>query len=417
MAFGLTGVWFTELFFMCVSVFFAWKTALFFGNKLTAFLGVVCAFVVFQSFFYEVAGTEEYSLPFMMVSLYIFTKYFFTKKGPPFCEIIILGICFAISVFIRINHFALWFGFCFIIALKSVLTKQWTQLLKYTAGFTAGIIIVSIPVLLYLTHNNALSDYINQNFLVGSSRAFTGFSIKGLVNSFLEIMYKNFCYIPLASCFLWLVKTRKIIPLFYTLGFLLAYLSTIFFLAVIRTDFDHYNILLAPFLVPAFVFCVNLCFAYFKNSKGKNIIVMCFLCIIFSKEIISWVNDIFKIASHKDKMRNELITAGKTIDRFTRDGDTVISLGFPCRLYIFTERQSASRYIYQTSGAAFAPGMQEEFLSDLQRNSPALIAIQNQDDRYDYLPDWFAPVYEMIAEGYRLLSDENGFYLFVREKE
>jgi hypothetical protein len=74
---GLAGVWITELFFMCISVLFAYKTALFFGKPYFAFWGVVCSFTVFQFFFYEVAGTEEYSLPFMMVSLYIFIKYFF----------------------------------------------------------------------------------------------------------------------------------------------------------------------------------------------------------------------------------------------------------------------------------------------------------------------------------------------------
>jgi hypothetical protein len=352
----------------------------------------------------------------MMISLYLFTKYYFTKKEPRIYEPVILGICFAASVFIRINHFALWLGFCFIILFESLLNKQWARAIKYILCFAAGIIVVSVPVLLYLIRNNALSDYINQNLLLGSSRAFTGFSIVHFIESFLTILYKDFCFLPLAAGFLWIVKKRKAIPVFYTLAFLVSFLLTILFLAVIRTNFGHYNMILTPFLVPALTFCVKSAFAYFADCKYKTSIVLCFLFIILSKEMASWFYDGYIIISHKDKTRNELIAADKTIDQFTKDGDLIISLGFPCQIYLFTERQSASRYIYQTSGAAYDPGMKDEFIRNIQTKRPKIIAIRNENDRYDYLPDWYAPIYNLIAEDYRLLSDENGYYLFVRKE-
>jgi hypothetical protein len=423
MAFGgFTGVWLTELFFMCVAVFFAYKTALLIennggggGNKYIAFLGTLCSFIIFQSFFYEVAGAEEYSLPFMIISLYIFTKYYFTKKEPPVYCLLILGICFAVSVFIRINHFALWFGFCFVILIELVVRKQWGLLLKYILCFAAGILVVSVPVLLYLRRNNALQDYINQNLLSGGSRAFTGFSIKEFIKSFLTIMYKNFCFIPLVAGFLWIFKKPKNIPLAYAFGFLFSYLLTVFLLAVIRTNFTHYNMLLTPFLVPTFAFCIKLMFIYFMDVKHKNIIVLFFLVIVLSGEILKWLDDGYETVVPKDNDLYEFTVTGKTIDQWTKPGDTIISLGLSCQIYLFTERHPASRYFYQTSGAAYVPNMQEEFLSDLQKNKPEIIAIKNQDGRYDYLPPWYAPVYDMIANDYRLLSDENGYYLFIRK--
>lgn len=412
---GFTGVWLTELFFMCVSVFFAYRTALFSGNKCTAFIGTFCSFIIFQSFFYEVAGAEEYSLPFMMISLYIFTKYYFTKKEPPVYELVVLGICFAVSVFIRINHFALWLGFCFVIVFESLAKKQWVLLIKYMLCFLAGLLVISVPVLLYLIRNNAFSDYINQNVLSGSARAFTGFSIIHFINSFLTIMYKNFCFLPIVVGFLWLIKRPKNIPNAYVSAFLLSYFLTILFLAVIRTNFDHYNMMLVPFLVPASAFCLRYIFAYFADCRHKNIILLCFLCIIFLKEIALWVYDGYIVISHKDKTRNELIAVGKTINQFTKDGDTIISLGFPCKIYLFTERLSASRYIYQTSGADYDPNMREEFISDIQTRRPKIIAIRSENGHYDYLPDWYAPIYAMIANDYSLLSTENGFYLFMQK--
>ena len=356
---GFTGVWLTELFFMCVSVFFAYRTALFLGNKYAAFLGTVCSFIVFKSFFYEVAGSEEYSLPFMMISLYIFTKYYFTKKELPVYELAILGIGFSASVFIRINHFALWLGFCFIIAFELLGKKQWSLFIKYILCSLAGILIISVPVLLYLIRNNALSDYINQNMLSGSLRAFTGFSIKGSIKSFLTITYKYFCFLPLSVGFLWILKKPKSISVSYTLAFLFSYFLTVFSLAVIRTNFDHYNMILVPFLVPAFTFCARSVFTYFAGFRYKTIIVMCFFCIVFLKDIVFWLRDGYAIIRDEGEPLNELIAAGETINQFTKDGDTIISLGFPCRIYLFTERRSASRYIYQASGAEYDLNMRE----------------------------------------------------------
>jgi hypothetical protein len=60
--------------------------------------------------------------------------------------------------------------------------------------------------------------------------------------------------------------------------------------------------------------------------------------------------------------------------------------------------------------------MQQEFLSDIQKNRPKIIAIINSEDRYDYLPDWYAPIYKMVENDYHLLSNENNYYLFIRNE-
>ncbi|MDR2515773.1 MAG: hypothetical protein LBC88_00150, partial [Spirochaetaceae bacterium] len=106
----------------------------------------------------------------------------------------------------------------------------------------------------------------------------------------------------------------------------------------------------------------------------------------------------------------------KIIDEQTAPGDTVIFLGFPCRIYLFTQRDAASRYIYQTSGVNYEPGAREEFLADLRTNKPAVIVIENQEGRFDHLPAWYAPVYSMIENEYQLFSDKNGYFLFRKQE-
>lgn len=406
------GVWIIELVFMCVTVFFAYKTALFFENKYIAFGGVVCSLIVFQTFFYEVAGSEEYALPFMMISKYIFVKHYFIQKETPVHELISLGICFAITFFLRTNMFPLWLGFCAIITMESIHERKILPILKYILFFLAGILIIAIPIFLYLYHNNAFNDYIYQVFTVGNARAFNGFSFVYFVESFFIIIGKNYCYIPLLLYSAWLIKNYKNVNRNLIIGLLVAYLLTVFFLAVIRTNYDHYNMVLLPYLVPAFSFCVKYIFIYFSNIKYKNIISVLFLCIVFAMSLFYWSYCVLRVIT--DDSRISVMEAGKIIDLNTGKDDTIISLGNDCDIYLFSKRKPASRYIYQTSGARYDKNAQNEFIHDIKHNKPKIISIQEKGGHYNYLPEWYSPVYCMIAEEYQLLSSDNGYFLFIR---
>jgi hypothetical protein len=408
-----TGVWITELIFMCVSVFFAYKTALFFGNRVFAFIGTVLSFIIFQSFFYEVAGTEEYSLPFMMISLYIFTKHYFSQKNVSCFEIIMLGFCFASSVLIRINMFPLWLGFCIVIFIETIIKRDFTGLVKYIICFCIGISVITIPIMLYFKANNAVMDYIQQNFITGSSRGFDGFKFKHFVRSFFIIIGKNFCFTPLLAGYIWIIKDFVGKKRGYYIGYSMAFILTVVFHAVIRTNFDHYNMTLTPFLVPAFMFFIKDIFNYFCNVKYNKLCFAAFLCIMFSSPFVKGLNSLYS-SFFEDQSRKDNIITGRIIDEQTTDGDKIIFLGFPCRIYLFTQRDTASRYIYQTSGVNYELSAQNEFLTDLYKNKPAIIVVENIGGRYDYLPEWYAPIYDMLENEYRMITDKNGYFLFKR---
>ena len=412
---GFLGVWLTELIFMFISVLFAYKTALFFGEKKYAFWAVIFSFIVFQSFFYEAAGTEEYALPFIMISLYIFVKYFFTQKEPPFYELLILGICCAVSFFIRINMFPLWLGFCIAIVIESLFKRKFLPLLRYILFFSAGLLIAAIPVFLYLYLNNAFFDYIHQNFIVGGSRGFSGFSIKGFTKSFFMVLEKNYCYLPLPFYFAWIVKKYKNVSVFLYIGLLLSYILTAVFLAVIQVDIDHYNMVLVPFLIPVFTVCTKFIFEYFSTVKYKKIVLSLFISILFAKMLLAYFFGDFGVyAIIKDTSRREAISVGKIIDQNTNKDDTIIFMGKPYYIYLFTERKAASRYIYQGSGINYDPNARKEFLEDMQNNKPAIIGIRNIEGNYDHLPDWYLPVYDMIENEYHILYDSDRYFLFKR---
>jgi hypothetical protein len=169
---------------------------------------------------------------------------------------------------------------------------------------------------------------------------------------------------------------------------------------------------LVPFFVPLLAVFVKIIDSSFSTLKYKNLALAAFFCVILSEELVKYLDDALEIF-HNNSYK-ELIAAGAVIDENTASDDRIISLGINGYIYPFSARRAASKYIYQGSGIDHLPRGREEFLSDVLNNKPAIIAIFTAEDngRGDYLPAWYAPVYDLIARDYKLLSDENGYTLF-----
>jgi len=408
-----TGIWITEIILLFITVFFACKTALFFGNRDKALLGTVFSFVVLLAFFNVNAGTEEYSLPFLMISMYLFTKYYFSQKQDlSFLELVILGFCFACAVLIRLNMFPLWLGFCLVVFIETIIKKRFVLLGKYAAGFCLGIIIIFIPILLYLKLNGIMDAFINQVIFGGAAKGFSGGGLKEIVKNFYFVINRNYSFIPLFAGLFMMIKNYKQSNFSFYIGYTLSYFLMVLFLSFSSGD-SHYNMVLIPFFIPTLTFLVDIADSAFPAIKNKNIIFILFLCLIFSEGLVKYLFDLSKIVF--DKSGSQLVKAGKMIDDNTKPGDKIISLGYNGYIYPFTKRDIASKYFYQGSGLNHISGAKEQFISDITSSKPAIIALFSAEEGISQmLTDWHTPIFKMIDSEYRLLSDENGFRLFIR---
>jgi len=410
---GFTGIWITEIILLFISVLFAYKTALFFGDRYKALLGTVFSFVVLLAFFSVNAGTEEYSLPFLMISFFIFTKYYFSPKHDVnFGELIVLGICFSCAILIKLNMFPLWAGFCMVIFIEEILKRRFSLLGKYICAFCLGIIIVFVPVFLYLKLNEILDVFLNQVILAGAARGFGGGSLKETIKNIYIVINRNYSFIPFfIGIFFMIIKFRKTNFNFYV-SYTFSYLLMVLFLSFSVGD-SHWNMNLVPFFIPALVFLIDILASAFSVIKAKNIILVLFFCLVFSEGIVKYIYDLSKITFNKSGL--QLIKVGKMIDENTKPGDKIISLGFNGYIYPFTKRDIASKYFYQGSGIDYIPGAQDEFISDITLNKPAIIALFNSEDVIGRITiGLYTPILKMIDSEYRLLSDENGYKLFIR---
>ncbi|GMO58818.1 MAG: hypothetical protein Ta2G_18820 [Termitinemataceae bacterium] len=418
---GFTGVWLTELLLMCIAVLFAYKTALFFTSKYKALVATACTFVAALAFFTVPAGTEEYALPFLIISLYIFTKYYFSpNRDVSLPHIIALGFCFAAAILIRLNMFPLWSGFCFIIFIEAIAKRRFALLLKYVTGFFIGAAIICVPIFLYLKINGIMDDFIYQVISGSSSRGFGGWSIKTTAKNVYIVMNRAYCIVPLLWGVFALIKNYKQEHFVFWAGYTFSYILAVLFLSF-SSGGSHYNLTLIPFFIPPIaVFLEALysefsAFSAFSTIRKKNMVITLFLCLVFSEGLVKYLDDLLEIfTNHSGR---DLRQAGKMIDANTTDTDTIISLGFNGYIYPFTQRHAASKYFFQGSGVDLIPGSRQEFLSDVLQKKPAIIAIFTAETNgsYDYLPVWYNPIFDLIDSEYRILSLDNGYVLFIRE--
>jgi len=409
---GFTGVWITELILILVSVLFAYKTALFFGNQIMALIGTIFSFIALLAFFLVNAGTEEYSLPFLMISLYIFTKYFFSEKREAgFTELIALGACFASAVLIRLNMFPLWAGFCVVIFIETIMKRRFILLFKYIFCFCLGMIIIFIPVYLYLRLNGIIDTFIGQVIFAGASRGFGATNLKSIEKNFWLVLNRNNCALPLWLGIFWVIMKYKQPGFTYFLGYTFSYFLFILFLAF-ASGGTHYNMVLIPFFVPALTYLADIVHNKLTEKKYRYAVIAFFFCCMFAESFVRY----FYYLTNRlyDNSWANLVRAGKMIDEYTDPDDKIISLGINGYIYLFTQRDTASRYFYQGSGLDEIHGAREEFISDILIARPAIIATVTEGGRDEIIQEWHAPIMEMVKKEYSLLSDENGYILYLR---
>ena len=383
---GWTGVWGIELLFMFVSVFFAYKTALFFAGTFSAFWGTAFSFAALTPFFQRGNLTEEYVLPFIFISLYIFTKYYFTQAEPGKIHIVILGACFGISLLLRPNMFAIWFSFCIVIFVQKLLQKEYKSIVQYILFFCSGIIFTLLPVLLYLKITGALEDCIDQYivfnriYMTSSARASATFF--SYVKSF--IIAVNRALVPFLIALAWLLLEKPLTAKYgFYIGYAISWVISFFLIGLSRMNYGHYYMVLIPLFVPVLSYCTDKLFKVFYQSKYVCIkygLPILFLCAFFNHQVLSAARIVYgNINSGSRIYFSEL---GKFINDNTSPNDTISVLGNQCVSYLFTDRDSASKYIYQLPLVLISPKIKMEYVSDIQKMQPEFLIIP-LDGRYE----------------------------------
>lgn len=110
---------------------------------------LVIALVLLLCFYEGGDLSEEWSLPFICYPLYKFLRSYKEDKSLVTRDLYIIGLCFGVIAFLRINNAVPFCGFLLYLFIGYLLKKQWKQFFIKLLAFTGGVLTIAIPCFLY----------------------------------------------------------------------------------------------------------------------------------------------------------------------------------------------------------------------------------------------------------------------------
>ena len=267
---SFVGAWLIECISASIFSVFTWKTVKLFTEPSAICLALMPLLlgVVYTSGMFHFGGnSEELCFPFLTLALYFGLRAITDSDGlPKNIEALICGVITAGLFWIKYTLVGFMAGFCVYIICISIRQKNFRKLWALVWRFISGMVILSLPILIYFLANGALFYLWEGYFYNNATYYLTGSNPQGI---FSIPVIRNIIYV---FYFLW--KTVKENPSF---GILLL-LSLISFVFIAK---DHRK-------KSAFLFASTFIFtAGFVFSRPSNIFyysyIMCYcfsLCLI-----------------------------------------------------------------------------------------------------------------------------------------
>ncbi len=375
---GRFGIFILQIIFMTITLFILNK--LLKGNGI---IPIILSLPILAFFFEEGNLTEELSLPFITLGLYIgFIWYSSSERYSKkiYLYSFILGILISLLAFIRLNNAISLVGLILGITILFIKDKKYKNLIGCIISFLIGLGITTLIVLIYFIKNSAISDMLYATF----THNFMYFEKN------VSIINKLPGLIPIVVLFLINIKNPKMNILHY----IIAILSII--MGLFGRGFLHYYIINYPILViMLYLFLDNL-----KNIKDRFaryymkfilVLVLSFYLLfgiyMLNKSFIS--NNALKniISIIPENERNSFLIYDSSISGVLYlDGNI-----FPSYKYAFMQS-----YLFATN-----KNLIEEMNNDLKRNKIKWILTENPDLSQGNKVDQY------INENYLLVSKYN----------
>ena len=340
-----------------------------FTGKSLAVVGAASIILAGYQYFESGNTVEEYALPFIIGGLYIFTR-FFLKKNISGISVGICGFCLGCVLLLRENMVALWIVFSIGVIVSE--RKNPRRFGVLILQFLVGMLVAFLPAFLYLVANHALSDFIDQYIL---------FNFRYSDISFVVRLQYIIGWGKLPGVAISLVISVILLLTKYDRKYLCAInlmyqLLNIVFIGIAGTGFSHYGLMLIPGYVLTLAMLLDHIRGKIKHQYTVSLAIIAFIALM-----IPWIR--FSTNELQEKYNNryknaESVAAAMIWDNTDPD-DQIIVCGNADRIYIESERESASKYSYQLPIGDKDPKIFVEFLEDLEKNEPEVLVIDSYD--------------------------------------
>ena len=378
---GYRGVLIFESISLWATLIYLYKIARLKCDSAISYVITILSFSLLFKYFEGGNLTEEYALPFISCSLYIFLDYICNNKVNK-GRLILCGLSCGSVLMLRPNMIGTWFIFSFVVLLQCIKNRKYKDLIKFIEYFIIGVLIIFIPIITWLVLNGAIKEFWNAYIVfngIYSHAAISADSTKfiDIWNSLFEFVNNE---IILASIVIIIVSMKKdkknIIYLIYMIcSLLLICLSGRIYL--------HYMMVFIPIIVYPF----SIMFEYFNDNKKKDygkIATMIVIIYLMSNIIIPvWISPIQQIPKYyylknKVNISERVQTITNIIQEKTDKNDKISIYGNSNIYYVLSNRMHATKYSFQFPIGNVIPKIMDEYFEQLKCDKPKIIVVESK---------------------------------------
>lgn len=372
------GVWVIEYISLTFTLYMMRKIALISKcGEIQAVISVVFAVSLLFEFFDGGNMTEEYAMPFIAVSLFIFLDYFCNEKITKL-RLCICGFCLGCVLMLRPNMIAVWFVFCVAVLIKCLVEKNYAELIKFIIWFSIGLALIVVPIVVWLGVNHALPDfwfdYITFNTIYSTSEG--GMTTEGeKVATFFFFLNNVVHYAALVSTAYLLIKKKEKIYAIY-LVFLFVNFATVIMSGL---QFGHYGMTMIPTMVFPLTGFMEDMGKVAKNTKVVSIGLS--MVLLIASLALGWKTGVIDcylayVNRNESGVSDRVRKLSEIVKENTTPDEKISVYGNYDIVYVVSDREHATKYSYQTPiGSVYEP-IREEYFSQLKKEQPKLIIVQ-----------------------------------------
>ncbi len=403
------GIWILELINIFIILYFSFKIAKLLGcDNLKALIVTIIGVFSLAGCFAGGNLVEEYACTFIIISLYIFIK-FFEQSTITRLQLFFCGICFGAVILLQANLIALWGVMCIGVLVKCITEKNAKQLIKYIIWFLIGFITIILPILIWLIFGNALhaflQDYLIFNIVYSSAIEKTPMNVLKSLN-FFYMLGPVLISIPILVFAI--VKERKPIDILCLISLILS----VFLSSISGRQSNHYGMIFCPITI----YSVSKFFVLQNERKDKvnkaiYISALSLMILVFSYNFLDFFIPIGEtIFNIKSDYFIESYKAADIIAKNTEKTDKISVCGNQNLIYLLSDRESSSKYSYQYPIIEYDTKIKNEYLSDIAKLETEIIVIANFDTTRELLDD-------ILKEHYKLIDTAGTLYIYKKLPE
>ena len=266
--------------------------------------------------------------------------------------------------------------FIAIIGIQLLINKKFKELINCVIYYIIGLLIVTLPIVIYLIANNALKHCINSYILfniryVGDNGGFLSTLLCAIDYWSLTILSS----ISFIICIIGAIKNYKkegyyFITLLANAAFIIL---SFYIVSMSGRNHPYYAIICTPTFVYPIAYALN----YLLKDKKQNLltflIIICTILIAFCNETNDTINLVLKAHNSKNNPAEKI--AAEYVKNKTTENDEVIILGNKTVINLLANRTNSSKYFFQNPIANIDKKIAKEFLKWLKKDKPQVMIL------------------------------------------